>query len=624
MNTIFSVICVCLFFISIDSNINYSLDPKRCEMSYMYPGYALMNLTFSAKYKLYYYRDLNPNSPQKITDSPVGIPVLFLPGSSGSYGQIRSIAAATTQEYWKLKSNESLSPEVKISSFDFFTIHSNEEFSAFHSQGIEDQAIYANAVIKYILGSYKSSGFAKPRSVIVIAHSMGGIVVRQMMTLPEYIPGSVSTIFTFATPHLSPPLSINLGIDLLYNRLRYFFSNGISVKNLVFVSIASGNHDFLVQSDKSDIESIIPEEIGFTVYSNNIPEVWSAADHKSILWCKQLCVVLSKALYDLVDAKNPQQLLEQSARLQKLKQRFLGPTDNNNFNAELKLKDFSSKKISLYKDENVVYKAISLNVSIFEVQPKNSLIIFTNIDSSALTIKLCIKQEFVVESLQLQCIDSHLNYFKIIPHFSPIPLEKVSQEHERDLKAKNLYYNFNKHIVGMDGESLKFYYVLSVNEVLKNKDVFLIGRIVEKSFGGEFDIFFGLNAVVKQTNPVTAFKLRLLQTDLFKYNLYLFSGCEEESFMVRQSHSDSKEEKFFLIRNSEDLLHINFFLDEKKKENLTSVLTIEIFNSKLCSKDFKIKFSIDWRGSFGQLLRNYLPAFATLPFGYLSSSDFFI
>ncbi|KAJ3228043.1 GPI inositol deacylase [Clydaea vesicula] len=458
----------------------------------------------------------------------------------------------------------------------------NEEFSAFHSQGIEDQAIYANAVIKYILGSYKSSGFAKPRSVIVIAHSMGGIVVRQMMTLPEYMPGSVSTIFTFATPHLSPPLSINLGIDLLYNRLRYFFSNGISVKNLVFVSIASGNHDFLVQSDKSDIESIIPEEIGFTVYSNNIPEVWSAADHKSILWCKQLCVVLSKALYDLVDAKNPQQLLEQSARLQKLKQRFLGPTDNNNFNAELKLKDFSSKKISLYKDENVVYKAISLNVSIFEVQPKNSLIIFTNIDSSALTIKLCIKQEFVVESLQLQCIDSHLNYFKIIPHFSPIPLEKVSQEHERDLKAKNLYYNFNKHIVGMDGESLKFYYVLSVNEVLKNKDVFLIGRIVEKSFGGEF--------VVKQTNPVTAFKLRLLQTDLFKYNLYLFSGCE----------------------------------DEKKKENLTSVLTIEIFNSKLCSKDFKIKFSIDWRGSFGQLLRNYLPAFATLPFGYLSSADFFI
>ncbi len=43
-------------------------------------------------------------------------------------------------------------------------------------------------------------------------------------------------------------------------------------KNLVFISIAGGNRDFLVQSDNADVSHFMPDRNGFSVYSASIPD----------------------------------------------------------------------------------------------------------------------------------------------------------------------------------------------------------------------------------------------------------------------------------------------------------------------------------------------------------------
>jgi glycosylphosphatidylinositol deacylase len=127
----------------------------------MYPSYKLLPNLSSQKYKIYQYHETNPSYPP---DPPgPSRAILFLPGSAGSYGQVRSIASETTRIYQNNKD---------ISKFTFYTMHSNEEHSALHVGCIIDQAEYANSVIAWLLHETGSE------SLIVIAHSMVCIVRR--------------------------------------------------------------------------------------------------------------------------------------------------------------------------------------------------------------------------------------------------------------------------------------------------------------------------------------------------------------------------------------------------------------------------------------------------------------
>ena len=50
---------------------------------------------------------------------------------------------------------------------------------------------------------------APPRSVVLVGHSMGGVVARALFTLPRFSPALVSLILTLASPHQAPPLSLD-------------------------------------------------------------------------------------------------------------------------------------------------------------------------------------------------------------------------------------------------------------------------------------------------------------------------------------------------------------------------------------------------------------------------------
>lgn len=48
-----------------------------------------------------------------------------------------------------------------------------------------------------------------PQNVVVVGHSMGGVVARALYTLPRFKPKLVNLIITQASPHLAPVLSFD-------------------------------------------------------------------------------------------------------------------------------------------------------------------------------------------------------------------------------------------------------------------------------------------------------------------------------------------------------------------------------------------------------------------------------
>ncbi|RCH99265.1 GPI inositol deacylase, partial [Rhizopus stolonifer] len=273
-------------------------DVQNCVMSYAYPMFFEINQpkpnsALSQKYKLYLYREGHLDDPNKF----YGVPALFIPGQAGSHKQIRSLASATTHWFHSSKSKRNI---------DYFTVDLNEELSAMSGQVLLDQAEYINKAIERILLLYKDYP-EPPTSVLIIAHSMGGIVARTMFTLPSYIPSSINTIITLATPHLIAPLLLDSTVYRVYRDLAQYWQNNQEtlLENVTLVSIAGGSLDNIVHSDGTNIEPFVPETHGFATYTTSIPGVWTGADHMAILWCNQLIRLLASTLLQVVETSSP-------------------------------------------------------------------------------------------------------------------------------------------------------------------------------------------------------------------------------------------------------------------------------------------------------------------------------
>lgn len=215
---------------------------------------------------------------------------------------------------------------------DFFTVDLNEEFSAFHGQLLQDQAHYVNEVIAYILSLYADNNndptLPRPTSVLIIGHSMGGIVARSIFTMDNYIQGSVHSILTLATPHMLPPIALDDKISAAYDKIEYFWTHGFHtphspLANVSLVSIMGGNLDITVNSDSGNIHHLVPQSHGFSVFTSSIPHAWVGTDHLSILWCNQIAMAIGKALVDLVDSRRPDQVKPLGERMKIFRRRFL-------------------------------------------------------------------------------------------------------------------------------------------------------------------------------------------------------------------------------------------------------------------------------------------------------------
>ncbi|KAF9360149.1 GPI inositol deacylase [Mortierella sp. AD094] len=313
-------------------------------MTYMQPTYYRIlgfdkdYTDLAGKYGLLLYRDegdehpaLHPSQLTQTDDHdwsiaksakirPSGVPALFIPGNAGSARQVRSMAKEATRYY-----NEKIQKGLRApwsKPIDFFTVDFNEEFSAFHGQLLLDQSRYVNEAIAYILSlySHSSAAFPRPTSVLIIGHSMGGIVARTLFTMDNFIPGSVNTILTIASPHMVPPLALDYTVTSIYDKIEEFWIRGYdtphdTLANVSLVSIMGGNQDITVNSDAGNIHHIVPQSHGFSVFTSSIPHAWVGSDHLSILWCNQVVKQIGTALVEVIDASTPNQVKSLEERI---------------------------------------------------------------------------------------------------------------------------------------------------------------------------------------------------------------------------------------------------------------------------------------------------------------------
>lgn len=292
-------------------------------------------------YDFYLYRESKDYSLEL-----KGVPVLFLHGNSGSFRQARSLGSGVVlnedlqspfndphiddikERFGWFSSNENI--QLKDNLIDLFTLDFKEEFSGLHAELIERQALYVNDAIDFILnGLYKNT---KHDSVIIVAHSMGGIVARMVPMMINYKPGSVNTIFTLSTPHIGHPFYIEDSMLKLAAKINSYWIDNIQnptsdISNIAVVSIASGFRDSMIRDDMTKLHDFIPETHQISISAYEIPGVRVACDHMSVIWCKQLTHMLSLAILKLVTHKDNLEYrltIDHAKRMQILRQTFLG------------------------------------------------------------------------------------------------------------------------------------------------------------------------------------------------------------------------------------------------------------------------------------------------------------
>jgi glycosylphosphatidylinositol deacylase len=80
---------------------------------------------------------------------------------------------------------------------DFFAIHFEEELSGINGDVLNEETVFVNECINYILHLYtisKKQSSQLPTSVIIVGHSMGGFVARNAFTIPNYRTGNIQFV----------------------------------------------------------------------------------------------------------------------------------------------------------------------------------------------------------------------------------------------------------------------------------------------------------------------------------------------------------------------------------------------------------------------------------------------
>lgn len=324
--------------LTVHSYFHHQPDKPNCAMSYSRPrfieqtGFNQRWTRFATKYKLYLYREGGYDT----TTQPFRIPVLFIPGNAGSHKQVRAIASASTAAFAKLVERDPEGMETRGQiGYDYFTVGLNEELTALHGYSILEQADFINDAIRYILSLYPGSRkfkarMADPTSVMVVGHSMGGVVARTAFTLPNHQVGSVQAIFTLSTPHNNPTASLEYYVDSVYTSVNDFWRHGFhngTLDQVSLVSIAGGNLDSMINSDYTYVGDLAPSTNSLSVLSSGVNDVWLGVDHQSILWCAQMSTKFAGTLIEIMDARRPSQLVPLEERMGAMRRSFYSSLD---------------------------------------------------------------------------------------------------------------------------------------------------------------------------------------------------------------------------------------------------------------------------------------------------------
>ncbi|KAG6891700.1 hypothetical protein C0992_010103 [Termitomyces sp. T32_za158] len=165
----------------------------------------------------------------------------------------------------------------------------NEDLSAFHGPTLESQISYTSHAISYILSLYPPG-----TSIIVMGHSMGGIVATSLLPSPN-----ISAIITMSTPHTLPPARFDSRIDNIYARNQLLLTSDPTP----IISLCGGATDMMIPSEScilpTDSNNEIPRR---TIFTSALEGAWTGVGHREMVWCHQVRWRVARAALEAAGA----------------------------------------------------------------------------------------------------------------------------------------------------------------------------------------------------------------------------------------------------------------------------------------------------------------------------------
>lgn len=648
-------------------------DIQKCDAIYMYPSYAKLNginsykeTRFANKYHLYLYREQGLDKDPMNSDNEIqidGIPVLFIPGNAGSYKQGRSIAAQLSNyynqkdffdfdeldneyEYMQYDSSNTTvldrrslydfffssdDSKSRYTNIDFFTLDFNEDFTAFHGQTLLDQAEFVNDCIEYILGLYKQNPSLKnneeygplPESVIIVGHSMGGIVSRTIPILKNYIPNSINTLITLSSPHGTSPLTFDGELLKIYKMINDFWikemndKNSYYYNNVSLISITGGIVDDVLPSDYTLIEPVLNSETplnnGFTVYTSGIENVWTTIDHLAVVWCDQLRKVVAKSILSVIDKSSPSKTIDLKNRMKFFKRIYLDNSHfenhalNNNMTEHYPIDEDTKNFISSVKFTG---DSILPNTFVEKGTYSINLRTFKQFDDSNIDIKI---DEETMNQADIYLCDFEEQCFIVNSLFNRIPVFNS--------KEGAYFKNFeleNTTLQSFESLNIK----VKVND--KNSKVFINRFPNHKSIKLSFlKLLFGQNLKINPNTDLQRLTILSKLTSSIALKLSIKKQDKDLSLgsYIKQSLNQPYENKWYPLQslktNHVTLTAANnpaFIPARIDNDGGYTSFDLKVDNSDHVIKSMSL--SIDFALTFKLLIKTYRLAFASIPVGF--------
>ena len=306
---------------------------RHCSMTWSRPQYSeiteLPNVSpseirsiYPSSYKMYRHHQsghqfVERNS--KLIASRINKVYIYIPGQSGSYLQIRSVASRILHQKYLFQSqsaDDSSSHNQHHTNSLFLTFHFGEEWSSLSPNIITRQTAFVYMMLNEYLGHNLSLIPSSDPStsdrvehkveIVFIGHSMGGIVTASLLQIVSKKPTSTTTlslidqynanllaatkaIVFISVPLSHPVLQFENEFVRFYKFHRFKLMQLIRNSDIRMLSVSGGVEDYLIESFLSRFPGTVsndslPQQLDFVV-APVCPSIMNSMGHQETVWC---------------------------------------------------------------------------------------------------------------------------------------------------------------------------------------------------------------------------------------------------------------------------------------------------------------------------------------------------